>query len=119
MRLSSLNAAVANPVVQEPLGHPTQAPGLGVTGVQPRRRWLGVEIVGKVTEWSMGGGPDEGSSGSGQIHFRVTLAPRVNALVTWGPGSSTHVLRGRDVRDSLWETGSTLPRPGRIGAVQV
>ena len=36
-----------------------------------------------------------------------------------GPGGFPHVLRGRDVRDSLWETCWTLPRSGRIEARQV
>ncbi len=34
-------------------------------------------------------------------------------------GSFTHVLRGRDVRDSLWETCWTLPLPLRVLAGQV
>ncbi len=41
---------------------------------------------------------------------------RVESLVMCGAGSFTHVLRGRDVRNSLWETRSTLPRSVGIGA---
>ena len=43
----------------------------------------------------------------------------VNSQLKMGEGSSTQVLRGRDVRNSLWETGWTLPRSVGIGADQV
>jgi len=61
-----------------------------------------------------------------QSHFRIWSDPLprcasalVNTQVNCGAESFTHVLRGRDVRNSLWETGWTLPRPVRIEADQV
>jgi hypothetical protein len=49
----------------------------------------------------------------------IVPATLVNAQIRCGAGSFPHVLRGRDVRNSLWETGWTLPRPVGIGANQV
>jgi len=59
-------------------------------------------------------------------HFRIWSDPLpqcarilVNTLVGCCDRSFPHVLRGRDVRNSLWETGWTLPRSVGIGADQV
>ncbi len=59
----------------------------------------------------------------GRGHFRiwpyslpVGARAMVNSQVRCGAGSFPHVLRGRDVRDSLWETCWTLPRSVGIGA---
>jgi hypothetical protein len=99
--------------------HAPEVAGTAVTGQGARGFWRCKAEIGRVAESPQGDGPR-------RSHFRVGAdslprhrQARVNQLVKWGAGGFTHVLRGRDVRNSLWETGWTLPRPGRIGADQV